>query len=804
MTITINSGQATLSKRSSVTCVPLVVLETFTDRDAGTVEDRYFWTRGHHLKFKWDGSTGVFFEPRILRITPISRMFEHIPNARTFETREVVRITIDATPRAGHYIWNDLQDSNLIGARVQISSLLIDPPGNIESEGRYFDLTGLGEVQTKRWAGELTLIEAFDDEAQTITLVCETEEPALTSLRRLTGFPRAHPEDVGKVMPLLVGTVNEVKPLRFESGGANTLLIAINSSVLTIDVLAELEPRPFGGIFGAYIILIGSELIQCTSVADQGDNVWRYTVHASGRGHRSTTPASHALGTVVWEVRQYVAFLISGQTIYDIGPRVQINLASGGIQSLEFGDTNDVKRGNFYLSDLGGTIGVVVLSNYNAVYAGAPDSIYVDQGQNLLVDAVGSYEVGSSPTTLLDLDGDESNWEATNFVGIEIGGDVIEAITDGVRYTMGPAQREYWFYRNFSPGEVVGDVELTFTLGITQASLDDLLLLMIFTNKDSGNRYHTETHYIQAEDLVDGDNEIRMSILADTIDNFGIKLVTSADDVAIDITGLIETFPITSLSNHPIDVLDYVVDELAPTAQFVNDSTTFAAAKTATPSVGINADIAASANTFAALLADIGFNSRINFIFTESQASPSVTTLKAFAASTSSTFGSATRSIGSLFRSLIATPRIITELANRFSAIYDAATGSSSSSASSYRKSLTADEVSNPLSTKAATSLITASQTDYGIRPSDAVPFDLLNDEASVIEVFGYYVRDALNTKAVRYSCVVPFSLGYDLEPGDIVDILPRWEASAVKVRVTGTSFDFDIQAVGLNLQEVL
>jgi len=804
VSITVDDGQATLAKRSGVKCLPLVVLETFSDRDAATVEDQYHWTRGQNLKFKWNGVDSLHFQPRILRISPITRMFEHIPNARTFETREVVRITIDATPRAGNYVWNDLQDSNLIGARVQISSLLVESIGAV-SDPRHFDLTALGEVQTKRWAGELTRVEAFDDEEQTITLVFETEEVSLTTLRRLTGFPRAHVEDVGKLMPLVIGTVNEVKPLRFDSGGSNSLLIAINSSVMTIDVLQDTTPRPFGGILAVYMIKIDDELIGCTSVVDQGDNVWRYTVNPTsslGRGYGVSSPASHVLGAPVSEVLQNVSFLLSGQAIYDIGPRVQFKASgSAEFETLEFGDAQIVKRGNLFSADLGGPIGVLTIDNWAAVATGVP--VVHQAGQEMLVDVVGAYEVGSSPTTLIDLDGDDANWAGEDLFGGSEG--TVSAITGGVRYTKLNTSRENWFVRAFSPGEVIGDVELTLTLSITQAHLNTLTLLVFFTNVETTHRIYTETMYIQPADLVAGENTIRVSLLADTVDNFGFKLVTIADGTeAIDITGLVETYPITSLSTHPIDVLDYVVDDLAATAQFSNDATTFATAKTNTPSVAINADIAASANTFAALLADIGFNSRINFIFTESQASPSVTTLKAFAADTSSAFAAASRSIGATFRSLIATPRILTELANRFSAIFDKGVGWSSSSATAYRKSLTADEVNNPLSTKAATSLITASQTDYGIRPSEVVPFDLLADEASVIEVFGYYVRDVLNTKAVSYSCVVPFSIGYDLEPGDIVDILPRWKSSAVKVRVTGTTFDFDVQAVGLNLQEVL
>tara|TARA_R110002096_G_scaffold62568_1_gene154512 strand:- start:431 stop:673 length:243 start_codon:yes stop_codon:yes gene_type:complete len=79
----------------------------------------------------------------------------------------------------------------------------------------------------------------------------------------------------------------------------------------------------------------------------------------------------------------------------------------------------------------------------------------------------------------------------------------------------------------------------------------------------------------------------------------------------------------------------------------------------------------------------------------------------------------------------------------------------------------------------------------------------MINDATSAEDVVGYYATESLRGQVARYTCLVPYSVGYDLEAGDIVSIQPRWEAAPVKVRLLQIVFNFDENAVGLVLEQV-
>jgi hypothetical protein len=196
----------------------------------------------------------------------------------------------------------------------------------------------------------------------------------------------------------------------------------------------------------------------------------------------------------------------------------------------------------------------------------------------------------------------------------------------------------------------------------------------------------------------------------------------------------------------------------------------------------------------------VGFNSRINFSLSESS---SGTVVKAFAAETDYDFPAVGTAIGAEFISLTLTLRTLAEIANRFIAVFDQAPGTDGDRFASYRQTLTANEGTNDLSAKVATADITASQSDFGKRDSIEIPFQMIDDSTVAIDVLGYYATESLRGQVGRYSLKVPWWLGYALEAGDIVSILPPWETTAQKVRVTHTVFNFSENGVGLNVESV-
>ena len=129
--------------------VTLVRLETWSDYVAQTTDEVYYWSTVP-LRYSWDGVTDHDWERRVADITPVIRGFPHIPDASELAIRDGITITLDASERAGNYLWNDLDATNLLGAKVEIATLLVDVVN-----GKWWDQTALGVVHTVRLRGEV-------------------------------------------------------------------------------------------------------------------------------------------------------------------------------------------------------------------------------------------------------------------------------------------------------------------------------------------------------------------------------------------------------------------------------------------------------------------------------------------------------------------------------------------------------------------------------------------------------------------------------------------------------------------------
>jgi hypothetical protein len=313
-------------------------------------------------------------------------------------------------------------------------------------------------------------------------------------------------------------------------------------------------------------------------------------------------------------------------------------------------------------------------------------------------------------------------------------------------------------------------------------------------------------HLLQRANLVPGvPTEIRMTVTdADPIVEIGIRLIRDLQLFGslpkIDITGTWEAFPITLAAGHPTEVAQFAVDQIEDLSIDITiDAATFAVAKTNTPLVNVGADIGGAAQSLNTLLAGLGFNGRINFVYSEG---PSGILLKAYAAETTFTWPASIRVLTE-FSDLVIATGSQSELANSFVALYKLIAGTSQQLSTAYLNTFTVNKDFNEITGRVSASSITQSVQRVGNRSSLPIPFPMLSDEASVIEVFAYYINESLRGPVDRFSCMVPYWLGYDLEAGDIVAIRPVWETSNLKCRVVAVAFDFDLNGVGLNLEQV-
>jgi hypothetical protein len=812
VTLTLDSGQATLAARANATLVPIVIVETFSNKLTNTVGATYYWTRGGPLRYSWNGGAAVYFDPRLQRITPVDRGFEHLPNATIYSTREVIEIVVDGTPRAGTYLWPELIALNLIGARVTVGSLLLDPETET-AELPYWDLSALGTVHAVRWRGEITTVSEFDDDTQTITITAESREFILSQFARLLYGESPRDSDVGRVLPQLVGTVREVVGLWATGGTYCRINAAITNTATSAVFSAQFgdfkgwtrSPATVGLIRGW--CLIGNELVFYQHASTAGDGTHTVTLT---RSSFYAAPTAHDAGEIVYEIPWILEVAVSGLPVFSLGEIFSLEAEADAPIDLRLLGRNGVDLQ--YVDQVGMSLIQVDCQRTFALAgegAGGWGGFFGGNPSTKIVsDVEGAVTLGTA-TTRVTMSGDSSNWSARTTSSTSIPSTpTIAPVTGGVEFAWGATDQngDRFAYRDLGSLSI-GSVEWRVEVELTQAQVDEIVFLELGTNRKlyspAGYYLAEEKVVYPASRLVAGSNILRLITHVDPITNLVVRMFFKnavSTNHKLRIIGVIETRPITQLANHPSDVVGLIVDDLIGSTDLGVDATSAAQTVTDVPSVSINADLAALGGTLGEVLAQIGFNARINYLLAEGATQ---TLIKAKSATTSYAFPAVSRAIGAVFSGMRVTPRNIAEIANRFSALYDGRAGADFGEANAYRQTLIADEMRNDISTKVATASITANQTKFGIRESDVIPLGLLADSTSAIDVLGYYAAESLRGQVSRYSAVIPWWLGYDLEPGDIVSIQPRWETGAIKCRVLRVVFDFDRNGVGVNLEAV-
>lgn len=819
MTLVIDQDQLTLASRSSIGLFPLVVLETFTDRDARTVDSTYYWSRGAPFFYKWDNVTAQHFDPLLLTVSPLSRGFEHLPDQGSYTIREGCEIEIDATPRAGDYLWQTLLAERLIGARVTVASILIDLEGAADDPS-WYDLEALGRVHTVRWRGEVTAMPEFSDNAQTFTLTCDTEDQILDGGRRVPVDIRIPPVEHGKAYPFLVGNVNNVKPIWFDAGFTVTTSAALTNSSF-VNVYANIADIPTPGSTGirsgpgGFALLGGSEIAQVSRASNAGGGVVTLIL---SRAMFGTSITSGPIGSAVVLLPKELQFAVSGAGISGLGTSAFYRSSGGGEIDLLASVPLACRAQNVYKKDPAGPVGCLVLNMMVLMreYSNSLDSVLRLGGNpsdDLRVDVKGGFVLSETATTLFDIPASASQWGnyrsgSNNGINPPDNGPVstwsATVISGGLRFVSTYADNEAR-YTLYGLSVVAGLCEIEVEFTIPAAHFGNFNAIEFFVNY-TDNWIYPHGGYFTKKDLNQGTNTVRFLSNVGNITNFGFIIhwdqlpFPSTEYIQITSNPVFYTGTMISAGDHPADVLDYVLDNLLPSAAITKNAASFAQVKTDVPAVSVNIDISAVANTLAELVAAIGFNSRTNAVLSEGV---SGTELKLLSANTSYNFGAVVRAIGTQFSELKMTLRDLIEIGSRFSAIYDPVVGMDLDRTQNYRESLTADETTNDISTKVTTSAITTAQTEFGARRADPIPFVLLTDATSATDVLGYYVNESLRGQVARYSCGIPFSIGYDIEAGDIVSIHPRWESAAVKCRVVQVVFSFDSAEVNIVLESV-
>ncbi len=805
MTLTLDPGQAKLAERSSVMAVPLVVLETFSDRDAQTVSKTYYWSSGIPLWYAWDDVTPVAFQPRIQSLDPIENGFDHLPNAGSFDTRQEVRFTIDTSPRAGAYLWEELRQENLIGARVTVGTILVERT----DDPRFWDLSSLGRVHVVRFRGELTAMPTLAGEEQLVELVAETFEPPVR-FRRMTKPGTAVAEDLGKAYPVPIGKGDGIQPLRIDPGARTQLAQSLTASQLGLVELVD--AGDFFVSAQAQRAYIGDENVQYDAVDIPGNRI-----NITQRGVDGTTAVAHEEGATIYDGEPYPRWCISAEPILGLR-NVYVEAENGDLVTLAADKQWNLE--NTQNTDPGEFVGALQMSadTLAAAFSGlgaGPFSFVNAILPRVFVDVDGIYSLSGSPTTLFDLDGDIGNW--TTFIG-GAGIANIVAITDGLQLQGVSTAFYAGFRRSLTGSSVPG--EIRFKLEVpTVADVANLAHIFIVL-ADASDPIPATTPYdvvstrasltLHSQNLNPGEVlDLRFALHNTFARNTApanpelrifITPKTFSPNINVNITGLVEFDSAAAVLDHPMDVVTQYVEENAGFPAGTVDAASFAAAKANLPGVFWAGDLTTLGESFGEVMARFAYESRTNWVWS-SQADGSPL-LKASNARTSFDFPVPTRELET-WTDLEVSTRELPEIANGFELLYKPRAGARLADPESYQATLVADDSRNDLDPKVSDADIADSQTRFGKRPASTSTLTLVTEMSVAQEVFGYYCQEALEGQRLRLSLVAPFWEAYDLEPGDTLTVQPAWAPAPIAVRVTRVVFSVGVNGIGLNLEEI-
>ena len=301
MRITLNPHQRVLASRDSLRVAAIARLETYTDKDAGTVDKVYYFA-SIPMVFEWTGDGVVEFSAHIAGLNPLRTEIEHIPQPDFFTSRGGMSITLDAHDFEGVSLWKDLViDREIHGARLEVSSLLL-PEWDADRPG---DQTALASTdRVPRFRGEISNVSEYDYEAGTFTITANTIEPALD-------WPRARqesevdPRDLGKRYPIPVGQPKQVPVINREIGRVTTLIENI-TDVQTGTIQVSDSTGFIAGASGSSMIMMGGEVM---STVNRSDDL---TLSIQTRAQLGTTAAVHSQGISVLEVLETIRFVYAG------------------------------------------------------------------------------------------------------------------------------------------------------------------------------------------------------------------------------------------------------------------------------------------------------------------------------------------------------------------------------------------------------------------------------------------------------------------------------------------------------------
>lgn len=310
MPVTFSSRNEALLNDRHIRMVPLLVITTYSDRTAGTV-DETFYLSDRGILVQYDGAVRQF-EPFVAEMGSLSESMPHLPTPEDFAAMfdKTLEFKLSNQKRDGTdtTFYEAFRAKNIEMADCWFGAIFLEDGDNDA------DMSALAEVDT--YSNRVALFEGVVEQVYDITSTAfsirlQREHPPVINSLIVDDPLTADPRDLGKRVPYVYGSVKKVPAVGWDVGFATTLAETISSTQTGLVYLSDTTGYPTSGTFD---IFVNGEKMTCNGALTSATQISITT-----RGVSPTIAAVHAAGETVLESTNAVTFLAAAHECDSVG-----------------------------------------------------------------------------------------------------------------------------------------------------------------------------------------------------------------------------------------------------------------------------------------------------------------------------------------------------------------------------------------------------------------------------------------------------------------------------------------------------
>lgn len=310
MPVTFSSRNEGLLNDRRIRMVPLLVITTYSDRTAGTV-DETFYLSDRGILVQYDGAVRQF-EPFVAEMGSLSESMPHLPTPEDFAAMfdKTLEFKLSNQKRDGTdtTFYEAFRAKNIEMADCWFGAIFLEDGDNDA------DMSALAEVDV--YSNRVALFEGVVEQVYDITSTAfsirlQREHPPVINSLIVDDPLTADPRDLGKRVPYVYGSVKKVPAVGWDVGFATTLAETISSTQTGLVYLSDTTGYPTSGTFD---IFVNGEKMTCNGALTSATQISITT-----RGVSPTIAAVHAAGETVLESTNAVTFLAAAHECDSVG-----------------------------------------------------------------------------------------------------------------------------------------------------------------------------------------------------------------------------------------------------------------------------------------------------------------------------------------------------------------------------------------------------------------------------------------------------------------------------------------------------